>query len=262
MKIAALLVGFAALTLPSQVRAWGKDGHRAVSSIAWDGLQQAVQQQIKELLDIQTREQFSDECNWADDIRRERRQTSAWHFIDSPPGEPINLTRDCPAQKCIVAQIERTTGLLKSSSSKAEKAEALKFLAHFVGDIQQPLHVAIVGNQGGNSIRVRFQGKFTNLHAVWDARLLEAPVKRDKDPVVSILRGASTVRGPGRRDSYDSLVWARESRRIALSPATDYNDTTADLDADYVRLNYPIAIEQIKKAGVRLARLLNSVIVP
>ncbi|TFK20649.1 phospholipase C/P1 nuclease [Coprinopsis marcescibilis] len=48
--------------------------------------------------------------------------------------------------------------------------EALKFLIHFVGDMHQPLH--LTGRaRGGNSIKVRFGNKQSNLHSVWDTSI-------------------------------------------------------------------------------------------
>ncbi len=263
MRVPLGLLALTTLLLaPSSVSAWGRDGHRAVCLIAWDAIDDPSRQQIKNLLDIETREQFADDCNWADDIRRDRGETASWHFMDASPGKDIHMGRDCPANKCVVGQIERTTALLRGPASKQEKAEALKFLAHFVGDLHQPLHIAVAGDQGGNNIRVRFQGKLTNLHSVWDSRILEAGSMVGEDGVTSILRDAAKAKGPNRRASQDPMVWARETHRIALAPATAYVGAPAELDLDdnYIRQNYPVAIQQIKRAGIRLGRLLRAVL--
>ncbi|CAJ0835817.1 9716_t:CDS:2 [Entrophospora sp. SA101] len=42
---------------------------------------------------------------------------------------------------------------------------ALKFLVHFIGDLHQPLH-------RGNGLSIKFEGHRTNLHAVWDTRII------------------------------------------------------------------------------------------
>ncbi|CAB81266.1 putative bifunctional nuclease [Arabidopsis thaliana] len=44
--------------------------------------------------------------------------------------------------------------------------EALMFLSHFIGDIHQPLHVGFLGDEGGNTITVRWYRRKTNLHHV------------------------------------------------------------------------------------------------
>jgi hypothetical protein len=40
------------------------------------------------------------------------------------------------------------------------------FLSHFIGDIHQPLHVGFLGDEGGNTITVRWYRRKTNLHHV------------------------------------------------------------------------------------------------
>ena len=42
-----------------------------------------------------------------------------------------------------------------------------------VGDIHQPLHAGFAEDRGGNSVDVRFNGRKTNLHSLWDTGLVE-----------------------------------------------------------------------------------------
>ena len=63
-------------------------------------------------------------------------------------------------------------------ASDADKAVALCWILHLVGDMHQPLHnVALFsrayfpkGARGGNSINVQWEDGTTNLHSVWDNR--------------------------------------------------------------------------------------------
>jgi hypothetical protein len=73
----------------------------------------------------------------------------------------------------VIRAIAMHIGTLRDEkTSAADKAQALKFLGHFVGDIHQSLHVGCAEDKGGNTIRVRFIGKETSLHAVWDGGLI------------------------------------------------------------------------------------------
>jgi S1/P1 Nuclease len=54
-----------------------------------------------------------------------------------------------------------------------EKRIALRFVAHLVGDIHQPLHAGFAEDRGDNSVDVRFNGRKTNLHSLWDTGLVE-----------------------------------------------------------------------------------------
>ena len=50
--------------------------------------------------------------------------------------------------------------VLKSPDSpRNEKRTALRFVAHPIGDIQQPLHAGFAEDRGGNSVDVRFNGR-------------------------------------------------------------------------------------------------------
>src|SRR5205814_8107842 len=62
--------------------------------------------------------------------------------------------------------------------SSADKAVALAWLEHLVGDIHQPLHACSrfspaypKGDRGGNLFMVKYHGNITNLHLFWDELL-------------------------------------------------------------------------------------------
>ena len=57
-------------------------------------------------------------------------------------------------------------------STKEDKIIALKFLVHLIGDLHQPLHVGNGKDRGGNDIKVKWFGEATNLHNVWDEKLI------------------------------------------------------------------------------------------
>ena len=86
----------------------------------------------------------------------------------------IDLARDCPPERSyVIRAIATPIGTLRNQTvSATDKAEALKFLSHFVGDLHQPLHAGRAEDRGGNAIRVRFLGEETSLHEVWDGGLI------------------------------------------------------------------------------------------
>ena len=70
--------------------------------------------------------------------------------------------------------IRDSIGTLKNTAStKEEKQIALKFLVHLTQDLHQPLHVGNGKDKGGNSIKVKWFGELTNLHSIWDTKLIE-----------------------------------------------------------------------------------------
>ncbi len=54
------------------------------------------------------------------------------------------------------------------------RAQALRYVIHFIGDEAQPLHVSDNHDQGGNCTSIRFfaEEKPRNLHSIWDTQLI------------------------------------------------------------------------------------------
>ena len=50
------------------------------------------------------------------------------------------MARECPDGQCVIAQTERFHSVVRDPKADwNSKAEALKFVVHFVGDLHQPL---------------------------------------------------------------------------------------------------------------------------
>src|SRR5687768_12079862 len=129
------------LLLPTICQAWGGEGHQLLALIAEDQLTPAAKAAVKELLDGAN---ISDAevVNWADEIRRERRETAPWHYVNIPhDAEAFDRGRDGRDGDNVIDAIERQAKVLADKTQPREKRmEALKFVIHFVGDIHQPLH--------------------------------------------------------------------------------------------------------------------------
>lgn len=253
--LAALL-----FTLPAPAFAWGPDGHRAVCLVAWELVNEPARTRIFDLLDISTEKQFIDTCTWADTILAERPATAAWHTVSLPKdARAFDMARDCAKENCVIAQVERHAATLKTTAPKAQKAEALKFLSHLVGDLHQPLNIVFTDHRPGKQISGMFHGFPSNLHAVWDTQLLSTIVPPDKDPAQAIFTAAAWTGRLYGADKKTPLAWANETLWITVSPPTGYlGNPGADVFGErYIRQNRPTALEQIDKAGVRLADMLN-----
>jgi len=102
-------------------------------------------------------------------------QTGPWHYIDIPLAESqIDLARECANGDCVITKTEQFLAVLKDpKADKDAKAQALKFVIHFVGDLHQPLHDEDNGDKDGNTRQVIFDGHPDDLHWVWDTGLLE-----------------------------------------------------------------------------------------
>ncbi|QQL50125.1 S1/P1 nuclease [Mucilaginibacter ginkgonis] len=62
---------------------------------------------------------------------------------------------------------------MSSATPFEQKVDALKFLVHYIGGIHQPMHISHKEDKGGNTIQLQFDGKGTNLHSLWDSKLID-----------------------------------------------------------------------------------------
>ena len=316
----------------TQAFGWGDKGHRIVARIAERNLTDRARQVISDLIrgdsfietcverDIPTKkfaDRFACLATWADKAREDRPYTGEWHFVDIPRNTDQYLAgRDCLMSNqgdCVINTIARFAFVLANPQTadhpKAEeqaiRAEALKFIIHFVGDMHQPLHAATdtedteaiasgsPTDRGGNLKFVTWLGKAMNdfgdnwqLHAVWDTGIIEASTK-DEVAFASSLANSLTdsekaftkISPPGTKPGWkDSLIdtlrqWAEDSHKLARQQAygqlgpQDMNDVATDkngnkfhryhLTEDYLKTGRPIVEQQLKLAGIRLARVLN-----
>ena len=240
--------------------AWGGDNHRIICAIAWDEATPKARARIAELLGMEGRDAFAESCLWADLYRDEgHKETEGWHYVNVPRGAvTIDIARDCKAaQSCALMQIARTMNVLKGKAPMPEKAMALKFLAHFAGDIHQPLHAGHAEDRRGGDFKGTFLGQPYDFHWLWDDGLTTA-LHRPWHDIANELRDKIS---PAQRRAWRKSVpldWANESLAIANSPGVDYVDhgKPFDLGADYQQRQLPIIYDRLSRAGVRLGGLL------
>ncbi len=254
--------------------AWGPAGHEIVGYIAEQHLTPATAHLIHDLLNTgNTNAEIhiadSGIANWPDFIRRDRPETAPWHYVDIPfDADKYEPERDCQQHGgCVVEAIERFRHVLGDRQTNATvRIEALKFLVHFVGDVHQPLHCAERhGDHGGNLVLVNWPGNpvALKLHAVWDGSLVE---KYLHDRQVTALEYANQLNHAVTTAQFRTwntgtpADWALESHRSAITEvyATIPEDSHAHaLDDTYITTGQRLVAEQLIKAGIRLAYLLN-----
>lgn len=250
----ALAFGLA-LAHSQQVFAWGPDGHRIVGEIAQKRLLPKAKQKLRREFNI---ESLANIANWADRVKKERSQRS-WHYTNIEAGKrTYRANRDCPRGECVTEKIREFMAVLLNKKTPAnEKKEALKYLVHFVGDAHQPLHLGNARDRGGNEVTVFFQGRRTNLHALWDGGLIQ----KEGKSLAEYARRLKCAIDPKEDFSPSHLPiaqWAGESRKLALDYAYPVTlGPKGGLAPEYIRVGRGIVEHQLCRAGTRLARLLN-----
>ncbi len=274
-----LILALILITLPAPALAWGEYAHRLIASTAMAELTPRARAEVRRILArgaaVDTPAcgiaSIEDASVWPDCVRSlpDRFAFSfAWHYQNIDICAPFDAGAKCPDGNCVTAQITRQLAIAADhKASAADRAQALAFVVHFVGDMHQPLHIGEKHDKGGNDVRAAYGAKAPdrmNLHRIWDADLAERALTEPP---------ALTPRSPTpaqRRDWAQGTVadWARESwdlSRITVYPELkDYPDTCpvksdirALIDENYVRAATPAVRLQVERAGVRLAMLLN-----
>lgn len=172
------------LSLLTPVLSWGSLGHRTVAYLSTFYSNSSSHHFTNSLLngqDISEAALFPDKVAHMPMFAYSR----PWHYIDARDSPPyqcgLNMSRDCALESgCVVTAIaNHTERVTNASLPHFLRAQSLRFVLHFFGDIHQPLHTENE-DRGGNEIEVVFDGKRTNLHSVWDTLVPNKWRKREE----------------------------------------------------------------------------------
>jgi len=247
----------AAPTATPESAVWYDIGHRLVARIAALRLTPHTAQAVNDLLGG---EDLAEAALWADRIREQRRETAPLHYVNIPlQANDYRPERDCPAGQCLIAAIERDRSILADSTApRAERAEALRFLIHFIGDLHQPLHVSNHNDRGGNQRPVTFLDHPRNLHQVWDGELIQA-TGWGEDQYFERLESEMDSLDLTALERGTVVDWAMEGHRLAAEHAYQL-PANGRLGEGYLEANRPLVDRALIEAGVRLAKVLNEVL--
>lgn len=262
-----IITGLLLLVLHSQVWAWGHKGHAAVADIASVNLTPAAQAQVEVLLKndldrdlkLSGRTTLAAVSSWPDEIREIAAKDSykGWHTRANPVCS--DALAACKNGKCVDQNIIAYAGILKDSKQPLlTRNEALKWVVHLVGDLHMPMHSGV----HGKDIEVTLDGiktrEGTTLHNAWDTELAVLALKRGK--ITATLTSATPLAADA------PAQWMQETRLIArqytFDPLPGFSCNSklngpVVLDKAYQQQSIPVIREQIAKAGLRLAQLLN-----
>ena len=306
-----LLLAFFAPLVPSSVFGWGCEGHQMVALIARAHLTPAVSAAVDQLLrdspidpalnrfcQDRPADLMADASTWADDAKNGEK-TSIWHYVDIPlsVGSVTAVDPWCPPigpsvdgknrPGCITKAIDYELGILRDKSRPtAERATALRYVIHFLGDIHQPLHDEDNDDQGGNCTAMQFysEDRPVNLHAIWDYKLIQhhlAAEKKTQPAYADALNAKFDGKYAAMTKGNDPVAWAWEGHAIAVSTAygalqpgipVEKPNPQAVCNAErdkvtalhiaigdaYFAKAMPVIDEQLATAGFRLAALLNA----
>ncbi|MBS1525332.1 MAG: S1/P1 nuclease [Bacteroidetes bacterium] len=233
---------------------WGHTGHNVIGRIAANHLTDQAKAGVAALLG---HESLADVASWADNNRD--RSTAPWHFINVETGLSYN-----DFEQQVNSHVNVYTALLKEENiladekaSRFDRVNALKYIVHFVGDIHQPMHVSRAEDKGGNTIQVQFDGQGTNLHSLWDTKLLEHAGLSEAQLAQNMDK--ATPEQIKKWQSDTPMLWAWESYQISSQLYAEIAQNGNNLSDDYYKAHIPVVENRIEKAGIRLAGVLNAI---
>jgi hypothetical protein len=241
------------------------------------------------------RDAMADASTWADDVRPERKN-GPWHYIDIPRGaEHGPIDPYCGAEGCVTKAISEQLAILKDKNADAAKrADALRYVIHFVGDMHQPLHTTTNADEGGNCVPVKYMRRSPhehnhsfspNLHSIWDGAIVERDAEgADPGEYADTLETAFAAdmevwQKAGihlddwaweGHEAAESSVYGNLTPKIAIEPNVPVHACTDDNNIGdrllqqkilageaYQEKAARVVEKRIAEAGVRLAMILN-----
>ncbi|MBC7847766.1 MAG: S1/P1 nuclease [Flavobacterium sp.] len=238
------------LIYPIKTFAWGSKGHALVAEVAFNYMDENTKKEVLKYLDGMT---IQEAANWMDNIKSDHSYDfmRAYHFANFEKG--TNVVETSGAN--IIYQLNAAIKELKNKEkfSKEEINTKIKILFHLMGDLHQPLHVGYGEDKGGNTMQINYNFRGTNLHSLWDSGIIEYKKISLSDCLNTNKYSPNEIRA---LQNIDVVYWATGSR--SYLPQI-YKTGGNKINEEYVDACVPIIENQILKAGIRLAGVLNEV---
>jgi hypothetical protein len=250
----------ALLYIPFTSSAWGVLGHRIVGEVADQYISAKTRKAIQQILGT---ESMAMSANWADFIKSDTSYNylSSWHYVNLP----ADLTKtalfsflDDTATPNIYNKLNEMVGVLKDvKSTSAQKKFALRVLIHLMGDLHQPMHTARKDDLGGNRVLLTWFGERTNLHGVWDEKLIDFQQ-------LSYTEYTKAINHPS---PAEFTTWQKTSLKDCVFESYEicnkiYATGIKVDDKLSYRYNFDwigTVNQQLLKGGIRLAKVLNDI---
>lgn len=305
---AALILVLSNLSSPAL--AWDEVGHKITGYIAWQRMSPAAREAVIKILRsapedshlsaywvpgpepeaIRKMVYFMFAATWPDVVRERTLENrykkfhhSNWHYDDTfwrQVGNKAEIIEKTEEGGVAVARLVEFDKVLRNSgASDADKAIALAWVMHLIGDIHQPLHTSArvtdlepKGDQGGNLFLLTPQGtpreNQQSLHWFWDSIVVRAdPIKEDMCEREYLAHVAHQIMKKNPYKDFSSTLtlgeydkWRAES--FALNPTDVF---TPDLvrfqtpSEKYKRHAFEVSQRRLALAGYRLGDTLNGI---
>lgn len=241
-----------------QICAWGAKGHRIVAQVAYDNLTNKARKHVDKVLGKQGMIYLS---TWPDEIKSDTIYPNSFtcHYQDLDGGLSdsaviATLTNYPKVGGDLFMALDSLEYVLNTNPNSRD---ALVFFIHLFADRFCPMHIAHLDDKGGNAVRMKWFGQNTNLHSVWDGKIIEYKgfsyteyasylhnVYGPKKPSIMLMSEAET------------LLYTYHVTEAIYQYQSTWNGNTYH----YAYKWLSTAEYQMYMAGVKMAQLLNSIL--
>lgn len=257
------------MTFSQSAWAWARQGHATIAKIAENHLTPKAKKQITKYLHGKSIVSYA---SFADDYKDKlpldtgfeptncKRVTVYPHTFeandDCTPYRSIE--RDGKYVKNCIYFIDKFTEDLKHPEQLTDSARVahIALIVHFVGDMHCPEHIRYPEDQTIGYYDVKLNGRNIAFHTLWDG-----PILSIKHPWGFL--DTAYLFDICQKKEIDAITagtpwdWGTEIARISR-PVHEVKEG-AVLGMDYILDNLDLTESQIRKAGYRLAKLLNKI---
>ncbi|GEQ98875.1 endonuclease [Iodidimonas gelatinilytica] len=253
MRLLSVLTVCVAMAGPAY--GWGPIGHRTTGAIAENHLNEKAQAAIRDLLGPET---LAEAATWPDDMRSNpdpfwQKTASSWHYVTVPHGKSYEAVGAPDRGDAITALEQFSRTVTDESAPLADRQLALRFIVHIIGDLHQPLHVGNGTDRGGNDVKLKWFGKDSNLHSVWDSGLIDFE-KLSYSELSAWLDSKITPEQVAQWSNTDPDIWMAESAALR----DQIYPESGDLSWTYRYENVPHVKTRLSMGGIRIASYLNA----
>lgn len=256
MKIITLVLTASLVLASSPALSWGPTGHRIIGELAGDRINGRTTAQMALILGV---EDGAEASTWADDQRSNplpfwRYEAGPWHYVTVPDGSTYAEVGAPPQGDAVSALAGFAVAVRDEDTSRDERALALRFIIHIIGDLHQPLHVGNGTDRGGNDFAVTWFGEDSNLHRVWDSQMIDGR-QLSYSEYEAWLDRAITPQQTVDWWTPDPLIWVEES--AAIRRGIYPHETQTALSYGYAYWHRETVEQRLQQGGIRLAAYLD-----
>jgi nuclease S1 len=244
-------------SITTNLHAFGQTGHRITGAIADKHISNETRLALSEIIGNET---LAEASTYADEMKSNpdefwQKRANSYHYVTVPEGK-IYQDVGSPKRGDAFEAIKNYSNLVRDPlASKQDKAMAIKFIVHLIGDLHQPLHVGNGTDRGGNDLKLKFFGNDSNLHRIWDSGMINRKQLSFTEWTNWLNRTISKQDITNWKQT-DPLIWINESMQIRN---TIY-PTSASIKYRYMYDNIPVLKIRLKQAGIRIAAYLDELL--